>query len=209
MLKILMADDHEIVREGLKKIISRTIGMDVVGEASDANQLLALLDRIECDMIILDISMPGIDGLEALNIIKKIHPEIPVLILSMHPEEQYAVRTLQEGASGYICKDSVTEQLIQAIEIVSSGRKFISPKVAENIASMFGTEGDGLPHEKLSAREFQVMKMIARGMTATQIANELFLSRKTISTYRSRILEKLNMKSNAEMTHYAIKNSLV
>jgi len=209
MIKILIADDHAIVREGLKQILAETPDMVVADEASNGQEVLNKVWEKEYDVVVLDISMPGISGLDILKQLKSQRPKLPVLVLSMHPEEQYAVRVLRAGASGYLTKQSVPDELIMAIRKVSLGRKYVSSFLAEKLASDLGIETEKLSHETLSDREYQVMCMIASGKTVKEVADELFLSVKTISTYRSRILEKMKMKSNAELTHYVIKNKLV
>jgi DNA-binding NarL/FixJ family response regulator len=212
MINIIITDDHAVVRKGLKQIIEETPGFVVADEASSGNELLEKVRKNKYDVVILDISMPGKDGLDTLKELKQIAPDLPVLVFTIYPEEQYAVRLLKAGASGYINKESKPEELIEAIERVIRGRKYISSHLAELLANnLDSTSGSGqVPlHETLSDREFQVMCMIASGKTPTQIANELSLSINTISTYRIRILEKMKMRSNAEITHYAIKNRLV
>jgi len=211
MINIIITDDHAVVRKGLKQIIEEIPGFVVTGEASSGNELLEMVKMHRYDVVILDISMPGKDGLDTLKELKQIAPELPVLVFTIYPEEQYALRLLKAGASGYINKESSPEDLLKAIERVTRGRKYISPHLSEVLANTLdNTEPDEMPlHEVLSDREFQVMCMIASGKTPTQIANELSLSINTISTYRFRILEKMKMKSNAEITHYAIKNRLV
>lgn len=209
MIKILIADDHAIVREGLKQILAETPDMVVADEASNGQEVLNKVWEKEYHVVVLDISMPGISGLDILKQLKSQRPRLPVLVLSMHPEEQYAVRVLRAGASGYLTKQSVPDELITAIRKVSLGMKYVSSSLAEKLASDLGIEAEKPLHETLSDREYQVMCMIASGKTVREIADELFLSVKTISTYRSRILEKMKMKTNAELTHYAIKNQLV
>ncbi len=212
MINIIITDDHAVVRKGLKQIIEETPGFVVADEASSGNELLEKVRKNKYDVVILDISMPGKDGLDTLKELKQIAPDLPVLVFTIYPEEQYAVRLLKAGASGYINKESKPEELIEAIERVVRGRKYISSHLAELLANnLDSTSGSGqVPlHETLSDREFQVMCMIASGKTPTQIANELSLSINTISTYRIRILDKMKMRSNAEITHYAIKNRLV
>ena len=209
MIKILIADDHPVVRKGLKDIIQATSDMTVSGEASKGQEVLENVKRIDFDVVVLDIAMPGRSGLDILKELKSGKPELPVLILSIHPEEQYAVRVLKAGASGYLTKDSAPDELITAIREVSRGKKYISASLAEKLA--YDLEiGAGKPlHETLSDREYEVMCRIASGKTVKEIAEELYLSVKTISTYRSRILEKMKMRSSAELTHYAIKLGLV
>jgi DNA-binding NarL/FixJ family response regulator len=209
MMKILIADDHAVVREGLKQILSESSEMVVTAEASTGPEVLEKIGKDDFDLVVLDISMPGRGGLDILKEIKNKKPRLPVLILSMYPEEQYAVRVLKAGASGYMTKESAPHELVKAIQQISKGKKYVSPSLAEKLAlDLEITTGRPL-HESLSDREYQVMCMIASGKTLKEIAEQLSLSIKTISTYRSRILEKMNMKSNAELTHHAIKNRLV
>jgi DNA-binding NarL/FixJ family response regulator len=209
LIKILIADDHVIVRTGLKQILSETSDVVVTGEAGDGNETINKVYENDYDMVLLDISMPGRGGLEVLAEIKKKKPDLPVLILSMHPEEQYAVRALRTGASGYLTKESAPEELIKAIRKVSRGGKYVTASLAERLASAIKIDVEKPRHETLSNREFQILCMIASGKTAKQISEELSLSVKTISTYRCRILNKMNMKNNAELTYYAIQNRLV
>jgi DNA-binding NarL/FixJ family response regulator len=209
MIKILIADDHEIVREGLKQILSKEPSLRVSGEATSGQQTLELVSKERFDVVVLDISMPGRSGLDTLRDLKREHPDLPVLMLSMHPEEQYAVRSLKQGASGYITKDSAADLLVEAITTLAKGRKFITPELAERLTIELGINHEHSPHELLSTREFEVMRELASGKTVKQIADQLSLSVKTISTYRTRILEKMNMHSNAELTHYALKEGLV
>ena len=207
-IKILIADDHTVVRRGLEQIIAETPDIVVTGEASNGWEVLDKVSNGNYDEVILDIAMPGKDGMEVLNQIKHEKPELPVLILSMYPEEQFAVRALRSGASGYLTKESAPDELVSAIRKVSTGGKYISSALAEKLAFLLQNMERPL-HEALSDREYKVMCLIASGKTVTEIANELSLSIKTISTYRSRVLEKMNLKNNAELTHYAIKNQLV
>ncbi len=209
MIKILIADDHAIVREGLKQIVADTSDMIVTAEASDGHEVLALLSKNNYDVVVLDMAMPGLTGLDILKQIKRETPELPVLILSVHPEEQYAVRSLKAGASGYLTKESAPDELITAIRKISMGGKYIPSSLAEKLAFELEVDAEKPPHKTLSDREFQVMCMIAKGRTIKNIAEELFLSPKTVSTYRFRILEKMKMKSNEELTHYARNNHLV
>ncbi|MDH5406778.1 MAG: response regulator transcription factor [Candidatus Aminicenantes bacterium] len=209
MIKILIADDHAIVREGLKQIIRETSDMVVADEASTGQELLEKVWKHDYDVVLLDISMPGRSGLDILKQIRSQKPELPVLILTIHPEEQYAVRVLRAGASGYLTKESAPDELIKAIRKVSMGRKYVSSTLAEKLASEVDIISEKPLHQALSDREYEVMCMIASGKTVKEIAEELCLSIKTISTYRSRILEKMKMKSNAELIHYAIQNRLV
>lgn len=209
MIKILIADDHPVVRKGLKEIIEEIPDMAVRGEASTGQEALEKARKGDFDIVVLDISMPGGNGLDILKQLKDEKPELSVLVLSMYPEEQYAVRVLRAGASGYLTKESAPEELIAAIRKASKGGKYISSSLAEKLAFDLEIDVERPLHETLSDREYQVMCMIASGKTLKEIAEELFLSVKTISTYRSRILEKMKMKSNAELTHYAIKHRLV
>ena len=208
-MKILIADDHAVVREGLKQILSESSEMVVTAEASTGPEVFEKIGKDDFDLIVLDIAMPGRGGLDILKEIKNKKPRLPVLILSMYPEDQYAVRVLKAGASGYMTKESAPAELINAIKQISKGKKYVSPSLAEKLALDLEITTGRPPHESLSDREYQVMCMIASGKTLKEIAEKLSLSIKTISTYRSRILEKMNMKSNAELTHHAIKNRLV
>ena len=209
MIRILIADDHPVVRKGLKEIIEETPGMTVVDEAETGAEAIENVRKNAYDVVLLDISMPGIHGLEALKQIKSERPKLPVLILSIYPESQYAVRAIRAGASGYLTKESAPDELITAIRKVWRGRKYITSSLAEELAFAVDTEAGKPLHEKLSDREYEVMCLIARGKTIKEIAKQLFLSPKTVSTYRSRILEKMQKKTNAELIHYAIKQELV
>ena len=209
MIKILIADDHPIVRQGFKQVLSETADLVVADEAGNGQEVLALVARKEYDVILLDISMPGKNGLEVLKELRITNTKIPVLILSIYPEEQYAIRALKAGASGYLTKASAPEELISAIRKVSRGGKYISSSLAEKIAYELDGDAEKAPHDTLSDREYQILLMIASGKTVSDIADEMCLSVKTVSTYRSRILDKMKMKNNAEMTTYAIRNKLV
>ena len=209
MLKILIADDHAIVRQGLKQIVTETQDMTVSGEATNGKELLNKIKEGEYDVVVLDITMPVRNGMDVLKQLRSERPELPVLMLSIHPEEQYALRALRAGASGYLTKESAPDELVVAIRKVSSGGKYISAFFAEKLAFELGGGREQEIHETLSDREYQVLCMIASGKTVTEIAQELLLSEKTVSTYRSRILEKMNMKNNAGLTYYAIKNQLI
>ena len=209
MIKILIADDHPIVRKGLKEIIEETPGMKVVDEASNGQEVLEKVFKKDINVVLLDISMPGRSGLDILRDMKRLKPKLAVLVLSMHPEEQYAVQALKEGASGYLTKESAPDELLTALRKVSRGGKYVSSSLAEKLAYALEKDGEKPPHETLSVREYEVMRLIASGKTVTEIARELFLSPKTISTYRARIMEKMRMKNNAQLVRYAIKNRLV
>ena len=209
MIKVMVADDHPVVREGLKQILSQAQDIKVTAEAEDGHEILDKVRNQEFDVIVLDISMPGLMGLDVLKQLKSEKPELPVLILSMHPEEQYAIRVLRAGASGYLTKGSAPDKLTEAIRKLYRGGKYVSSSLAERLADELGGDLTKLPHQTLSDREYQVMCLIASGKTVTQVADQLALSVKTVSTYRTRILEKMRMQSNAELTHYAIENKLV
>ena len=209
MIKILIADDHAIVREGLKQIISETPDMAVVAEASNGEDVLEKVSANKYDVILLDISMPGRSGLDILRQLKIEKPKLPIMMLSVHPEEQYAVRALRAGASGYLTKESAPDELIAAMRKISQGRKYVSSSLAEKLAYELGIDVKKLRHEVLSDREFQVMCMFASGKTVKEIAAELSISIPTIRTYRIRILEKMKMKNIAEIIHYAVKQGLV
>jgi len=209
MIRILIADDHAIVREGLKQILTEIPNIKVADEACNGQETFEKVWKNEYDVVVLDVSMPGRSGLEVLKQIKGVRPKLPVLILSMHPEGQYAVRALRAGAAGYLTKESAPDELITAIRKVSEGGKYVTLSLAEKMAFDLEAGAYHPPHETLSDREYQVLCMIASGKTVKGIAEELCLSSKTISTYRSRIMEKMKMKNNAELTYYAIKHELV
>ena len=209
MKKILIVDDHEVVREGIKKILDEQPGAATFGEASTAPEVIRLVREQDWDVVVLDLSVGDRGGLEVLKELKQIRPRLPVLILSMHSEEQYARRAFKAGAAGYITKGSSREELVKAINKVIEGGLYISPALAERLAIDLGSDTEHAPHEALSDREFEVMRLIASGKTVGEIAGMLNLSDSTISTYRARVLEKMGMKNNAELTHYAIQNKLV
>ena len=209
MIEILIADDHAIVREGLKQIVAETADIVVADEATSGHEVLEKVLKNEYDVVILDISMPGRGGVDILKQMRGQKPHLPILILSMHPEEHYAIRVLKAGAAGYLTKESAPDELLTAIRRVSSGRKYVSPSLAEQLAFDLERDAEKPRHETLSDREYQVMCMIASGKRVQEIAEELCLSVKTVSTYRSRMLEKMKMKHNAELMHYAIKHGLV
>ena len=209
MIRVFIADDHAIVREGLKQILSETSDMVVASEAADSQEVLDKVLQESCDVVLLDIAMPGRGGMDTLVQIKRERPDLPVLMLSMYPEEQYAMRALRAGASGYLTKGSAPEELIEAIRKVSQGGKYVTSSLAETLASYLEKGIQKTVHEMLSDREYQVMLMIASGKTVKEIADELSLSVKTISTNRTRMLNKMGMKTNAEITYYAIKEGLI
>ncbi|MBI5783952.1 MAG: response regulator transcription factor [Rhodocyclales bacterium] len=209
-IHVLIADDHAIVRQGLKQILSETEDLIVAGEADDGVEALQLARQQEWNVFLLDVSMPNRNGIDTLKQLKKEFPKLPVLILSMHPEEQYAVRALKAGASGYLTKQSAPEQLVTAIRQVAGGRKYVSPTVAMQLADAIANDSDSEqpPHELLSDREYEVLKLIATGKTLTQIAEELNLAVATISTFRARILTKLGLSSTAELIRYGLEHGL-
>lgn len=208
-MKILIADDHPVVRRGLKQILADEYKVLTVGEAQNAQEALRLIGAQNWDIVVLDISMPDKSGLDVLKELKQLRPKLPVLILTSYPEEQYAIRVLKAGAQGYMTKESAPEHLIAAIRKVTRGGRYISPGLAEMLAITLSDEKGKPPHENLSDREYQVLCMMACGKTVSRIGEELALSVKTISTYRARILEKMQLKTSAELIHYAIRNKLV
>ena len=209
MIRILIADDHAIVRAGLKQFIADQLDMEVAGEAATGAETIALVRTQEFDIVLLDISMPDKNGIDTLKTIKHVKPELPVLILSAHAEEQYAVNLLRAGASGYINKETASTQLVGAVRTAVQGRKYVSPTLAQVLAEGISGNGDEPLHGSLSQREFQIFCKLAGGQAVSQIADELHLSVKTVSTYRTRVLEKMGMKSNADLTYYAVKNGLI
>ena len=209
MIRVLIADDHAIVRQGLRQILAETNDMVVAGEAETAYEALKLVREAEWDVALLDISMPDKSGIDTLKLIRKERPKLPVLMLSMHPEDHYAVRCLKAGASGYLTKQSAPVQLVTAIRQVAAGRKYISPAVAEELANSIGQDVEQPAHTTLSDREYQTLRLIATGHSLSEFAAKLTLSAKTVSVYRARLLEKLNLKNNADIAHYAVKNNLV
>jgi two-component system invasion response regulator UvrY len=209
VIHVLIADDHAIVRQGLKQILADTADMVVKGEAENGVDAVRMARSGEWDVVLLDISLPDKNGIEVLKQIKKEHPKLPVLMLSTHTEDQYGLRALKDGASGYLSKLSAPAQLVTAIRQVASGRKYVSPELAEQLANAVNRDLERPLHESLSDREYQTLCMIASGKTLSEIASDLSLSVKTVSVYRSRLLEKMQLKNNAELTHYAMKNKLV
>lgn len=209
MIKIFVADDHSLIREGIKNLVGLESDLKIVGETADPFTVCGQIRETKPDIILLDISMPGKSGLDVLKEIKLILPDVKVLIMSMFPEDQFARRTLKAGASGYITKDSLPDEILTAIRRVASGRKYVSASLAEKLASDFDNNREKHPHEKLSDREFQILKMIASGKSQSDISDELAISVSTVNTYRSRILEKLNLKNNADIIRYAFQNNLI
>jgi DNA-binding NarL/FixJ family response regulator len=209
VIRVLVADDHAIVRRGLKLILSEEFERVVVGEAQNGKELIEQIEKDDWEVVVLDITMPGRSGLDLLKEIKRLRPQLPVLILSMHSEDQFAVRAFKAGAAGYMTKEKAPEELVKAIKKVLAGGKYVSATLAETLVSGLEVDTDKPAYESLSDREYQVLRMIASGKTVKEIADELSLSMKTISTYRTRILEKLRMRTNAELTYYALANKLV
>ncbi|MBC8277408.1 MAG: response regulator transcription factor [FCB group bacterium] len=209
MISVLIADDHPIVRKGLKQILEETSEIVVAAEACSGQEAIDKINSEDFDVVLLDISMPGIGGLEALKQIRQFRPALPVLILSMHPEEQYAFRAMKSGASGYLTKDSVPDELISAVKKVFQGGKYITLALAERLAVEIEVQGEKPLHQYLSNREYQVLLAITGGKTLRAISEELYISPKTVSTYRTRILEKMKMKTNADLTRYVMKNRLL
>ena len=208
-IRVFIADDHAIVREGLKQILAESRDIIVAGEAENGVDAIKLFRKARCHVMLLDISMPDRSGIDVLKQVKKEHPDLAVLMLSMHREDQYAIRSLKAGAAGYLTKQSAPQELVVAIRQVAAGQKYVSATLAQELASQLGGSHDCTPHEALSDREYQTLTMIASGKTVSAIAEELSLSVKTISEYRSRLLVKMKLKNSAELTHYAIKNQLV
>jgi DNA-binding NarL/FixJ family response regulator len=208
MLRVVVVDDHAVVREGLKRIIADNQNMTVSGEAGNGNEALEVVRKTPCDAVVLDITMPDRSGMDVLKQMHAEHPRLPVLILSIHAEDQYAIRSLRAGAAGYLTKEAAPEKLVEALRKIVRGGKYVSPSLAEKLVFDLDREGKQA-HELLSDREYQVLCMIGSGKTVSTIATELQLSVKTVSTYRARILEKLDMANNAELTRYAIKTGLV
>lgn len=208
MTRVLIADDHPIVRKGLRELVAGEPDMTVAAEAGDGLEVLRLVETGQYDVVILDIGMPGTSGLEVLSRIVPLYPALPVLMLSGYPETELAVRTIRAGAAGYLNKEMAPEELVAAIRRVITGRKYVSPVVAELLAGFVGDVGES-PHLSLSDREYQVMMLLSAGRTVSEIAAEIQLSVKTVSTYRSQVLDKMNLKNNAELMLYAIRNNLV
>jgi len=209
MIRILIADDHPVVREGLKGIIARASDMEVAGEALNGQEVLQKVADQEWDLVVLDIGMPGRDGLDILRDVHRAKPEIPVLILSVYPEEQVAMRALKAGAAGYMNKETAPKELVNAIRKICGGGKYVSASLAEQLAASLDENNQSAPHEVLSNREFQVLRLLAAGKEAREIADALFISVKTVRTYRDRILEKLNLNNEVELAHYAIQHQLL
>jgi len=209
MIKILITDDHYLIREGFKKAIEKESDMEVVGEAANASETLKLLNNKPCNVLVLDISMPGKSGLDLIKDIEELYPEIKILIMSIHTEERYGMRVLKTSASGYITKDSSSDELIEAIRTIHNGKRYTSKYMSNKIISSLGKDDQGELHEVLSDREFEILIKIGKGNSMTDIAEALSLSVSTVNTYRTRILKKLSKNTNAELIHYVIKNNLI
>jgi two-component system, NarL family, invasion response regulator UvrY len=209
MIRVVVADDHAIVRQGLKQILSAQGDIEICGEASNHGEVIASLRNAQCDVLVLDVAMPGRSGIETLKQVKQEWPKLPVLMLSMYPEDQYAFRALKAGASGYLTKMAAAEQLVEAIRVVARGRRYMTPELAMSLAESFDRDTETPPHDLLSDREFQTLKLIAAGRTPAQIGEALALSPKTVSVYRARVLQKLRLATNADLTRYALERGLL
>ena len=208
MIKVIIVDDHPVVRRGLKQIIEDEPDMEVAGEAKNAGECFSLVQKTDCTLVVLDITLPDRNGFDVLKQLKYEHPNLPILILSVHPEEQYGLRFIKAGASGYLMKEGAPDELVKAIRKVNAGGKYISASLAEKLVSHLDAF-DKPPHENLSDREFQILCMIAQGKSLKNIADELCIGEKTVSTYRSRIMEKMKIGTNSGLTHYALENKLI
>ena len=209
MTKVLIADDHPVFRRGLKDILDAQRDIELVGEADTGHKALEMVRKQPWDVLVLDVTMPGLGGIEILSILKQEQPKLPVLILSAHPENQYAVRLLRAGAAGYMTKETAPQELIRGLRRILQGAKYVSETLAEKLAFDLGAQNEKKPHDLLSDREYEIMRMIASGKPLGKIASELALSPRTVSTYRSRVLEKMRMKSNADLIRYALQNKLI
>jgi DNA-binding NarL/FixJ family response regulator len=209
MIKVLVADDHAIVRRGLRQILAETPDIVVAGEAETPSEVMELVLRESWNVVLLDIKLRGGSGLELLGWLRRERPQLPILVLTVYPEEQYAIRAIKAGAAGFLTKESAPERLIEAVRKVAAGGRYVSAELAETLASMVAGEASGSPHERLSDREFEVLKMLACGKTVSEVADDLSLSVKTVSTHRTRILKKMNMRTTAELTSYAVRCGLV
>jgi two-component system invasion response regulator UvrY len=209
VIKVLVADDHAIVRRGIRQILSETSDITVGGEAGTAEEVRRLVREQRWDVVVLDISLPGGSGMDLLVELRRERPDLRVLILTVYSEEQYAIRAIRAGAAGFLTKESAPDKLLDAVRKVSSGGRYVSTELAETLASVFAGDATGAPHERLSDREFEILKMLASGKTVSEIALDLSLSVKTVSTHRTRLLKKMEMRTNAELTHYAVRNRLV
>jgi DNA-binding NarL/FixJ family response regulator len=209
MLNIIIADDHQVIREGIKRIVNNEVDLKIIDEVESGEELLNKLGTKSYDIVILDVGLPGRSGLEILLSLRKLFPKLPVLMFSMQPEERVAIRAIKAGANAYLTKDSPAVELLKVIRTISTGRKYISPSIAEKLAEMIDDNFDGTPHSRLSDREFEVMCLIARGRSIKDISDSLSISVNTVNTYRSRILTKMNFNNNMELAYYVIQNSLI
>lgn len=208
MIKLFVADDHQMVRQGLRKFIEGRVEMEIAGEAADGKELLGRLEEVEADVLLLDISMPGPGFLEIMAHLKRHYPRLPVLVVSMHPEKQWAIQALKAGAAGYVTKTHSFQELAEGIQRVFGGGRYITSEVADSLARRLGAGEDGMPHDGLSPKEFQVLRKLGCGKMAKTVAREMGLSPKTVSTYRTRILRKLNLETNADLVRYAMEHDL-
>jgi len=209
MVRVIIVDDHAILRRGLAQIINESETLKIAGEAENSAEALKLLRKTPCDVVVLDVSLPDRNGIETLKLIRKEFSRLKILVLSMHPENQYALHALKAGAAGYLTKQSAPAELVKAIEQISRNRKYVTSAVAEELANSIGDDDTETPHKKLSIREYQTLCLIASGKSLSEIGQQMAISVKTVSVYRGRVLEKMRMKHNAELTHYAIKNNIV
>lgn len=210
MIRVVLADDHAVVRRGLRQMLGEVPDIEVTGEAQDYGALVAVLRQVACDVLVLDVSMPGRNGIEALKSLREQQPALRVIVFSSYPEDQYALRALKAGASGYVTKDAPPDDLIGAIRVAAAGKKYLTPAVAQALAErLHEKEVDGLPHQALSDREFETLRLIASGKKLSEIALALCLSPKTVSVYRARLIEKMNLHTNAELAQYAVKHGLL
>ncbi len=209
MINIFIADDHPLVRKGIKEILEEEIDLKVIGEAAYPHEVLEGIKRTNPDILVTDLSMPGRSGVDLISDLKQLFPSLPVLVLTMHPEERFAVRVLKAGAFGYLTKDTKPEEIVKAVRQICNGRKYITPSIAETLVTEINRDFNKPPHEALSNREFQIMRLISSGIKVSEIAEKLSLSIRTVNTYRSRILKKMNMKTNSELILYAVENHLI
>lgn len=208
MTRVLIADDHAVVRRGFAEIVNEALDLEVTGQAGNGEELVGLLRAGKGDLVVVDLNMPGLDGLDLVKQLRSEFEDVPILVLSMHPEDQFAVRVLRAGASGYLTKNSAPTDLVRAVRMVAEGRRYVSPEMAETLLDVMESDAEE-PHEALSDREYQVLRLLASGKLIADISEELALSPKTVSTYRLRLLQKMNMRSNAEITRYALENNLI
>ena len=208
MIGVFIADDHPVVRQGIRQIVAATDDITVVDEATTGHEALQRLSDVQCDLVLLDLSLPDIDGLDLLKQLKREYPQRPVLILTMHSEDQFALRALKAGASGYLTKESAPAELVGAVRKVVAGGRYISQRLAESLAAHLGPDAEKPVHERLSDREYQVLRLIAAGRSIRDISTQLSLSSKTVSTYRARLLDKMGMKTSAELMAYAVRHHL-